>query len=688
FSFPSATGNSLLRTDESFRYDHLTSGQGSKISALWRGAGLAIPVFSLRSEKGCGIGEYNDLRLLTDWAARTGMKLVQTLPVNDTIASKTWTDSYPYNAISVFALHPLYINLQSIAKLKDPAAAARLEAEIAKLNQSETVDFEGVLRVKTEFFKLLYEQEKAAFFKDKTAQKFIEENADWLKPYAVFCHLRDVNGTTDFNAWKEHASYSPKVVSTLCNPKYKAFDEVGIHLFIQYHAHLQLLGATNYARQHGVILKGDLPIGVHRESCDAWVAPHLYNMDGQAGAPPDLYAVDGQNWGFPTYNWAVMAQDGFAWWQQRMTKLAEYFDALRIDHILGFFRIWEIPTNQSEGTMGLFNPRLPYSRHDLAAMGLHGSLDRYLQPYIRAHFLGEMFGNDAGLVVENFLEQTSPGVFRLRNMVDNQLKIKQLFANDGKFAKLKHLEKPLKRLVSEVLLLEEPAGFNPRITIHATRSYQDLSAHEKGIFDRLYDDYFQVRHDEFWKKQALWKLPALLKASNMLICGEDLGMIPRSVPGVMRDLNIVSLKIQRAPSGPVEFDDPATYPWTSVCSPSCHDMSTVRGWWEGDHERSQRFLNGCLHISGPAPKECTAGVVEAVNRQHLASPSIWAIFPVQDLLGMDARLRRPDAAAEQINDPSIVPHYWRFRLHLPIEGLLNEDGLNEKLKLMVWESGR
>ncbi|MCC6723730.1 MAG: 4-alpha-glucanotransferase, partial [Saprospiraceae bacterium] len=469
FVFPAEKGNFLVRTDEQFRYDPHTR---------WRGAGMAIPVFSLRSNNGCGIGEFNDLKLVTDWAVKTGMKLVQTLPVNDTIATKTWTDSYPYAAISVFALHPLYVNLQSIAKLKNKADEARLNKAVAELNASETVDFEGVLKVKTEFLKLLFEQEKAAFFKDKTAQKFIADNADWLKPYAAFCHLRDLNGTTDFNAWPQYSTFSEQVITDLCSPKYKAFDEVALYFFIQYHAHLQLLGATNYARQHGVVLKGDLPIGIYRESCDAWVAPHLYNMDGQAGAPPDMYAVDGQNWGFPTYNWEVMAADGFGWWQQRMGKLAEYFDALRIDHILGFFRIWQIPTNQTEGTMGLFNPRLPYSRQDLANFGLHGPLDRYLQPYIRAHFLREMFGADTEFVVENFLEQTAPGVFRLRNFVDNQLKIKALFQNDKNFAKHKHLEKPLKRLVSEVLLLEEPTGFNPRITIHATQSYKDLSPHE------------------------------------------------------------------------------------------------------------------------------------------------------------------------------------------------------------------
>ncbi len=678
FSFPSANGCAVVRTEESYRY----------AAGLWRGAGLAIPVFSLRSENGCGIGEYTDLNLLTDWAVKTGLKIVQTLPVNDTIATKTWTDSYPYAAISVYALHPLYVNIQSIAKLKKKEDETRLKADIAKLNKLETIDFEAVLNTKFAFFELLWAQEKAAFLKDHEAQNFIEGNADWLKPYAAFCHLRDLNRTTNFHNWGKYATFSPKVVAELCNLKYKAFDEVAMYYFIQFHAHKQLLGATNYARQNGVVLKGDLPIGIYRESCDAWVAPHLFNMDGQAGAPPDAYAVAGQNWGFPTYNWEEMAKDGFAWWQQRMTKLAEYFDALRIDHILGFFRIWQIPTNQVEGTLGLFNPRLPYSREELAGMGLHGDLKRYTTPYIRAHFLEEIFGEEADFVCKHFLEETDGGIFSMQEFVDNQLKIKELFAEDEYFSEQKEMEIGLMRLVSNVLLIEEAAGFNPRITLESTRSFKYLAEQEKGIFRHIYNDYFYVRHDEFWRQQALWKLPALLQATNMLICGEDLGMIPHSVAGVMRDLNILSLEIQRMPKGQVQFGQPENYPYASVCSPSCHDMPTIRGWWENDHEMAQQFFNIGLHQQGPAPENCTTGIVAEVDRQHLASPSMLAIFPVQDLVGMDAKLRRPLASDETINDPSITPHYWRFRFHLPMEQLIKAEELNGKIREMVSRAGR
>lgn len=669
----------ICRTDENFRYG----------ADRWRGAGVAIPIFSLRTHQGLGIGEFTDLKTLTDWAVTAGMKLVQTLPVNDTIATRTWVDSYPYAAISVFALHPLYVNIAAIAKIKDKQLAQKLETKTNELNQLDTLDFEAVLQLKFEFFKALYKQEKEAFWKDKAVKTFMANNQDWLESYAAFCYLRDKNGTSNFNEWAEHQVFSDKVIKKICDSKATFFDEVALYYFIQYHADKQLKEATEYARLRGVVLKGDLPIGIYRYSADAWVAPHLYNMNGQAGAPPDDFAVAGQNWGFPTYNWQVMAEDNFAWWRQRMSKLSEYFDALRIDHILGFFRIWQIPVEQVEGTLGLFNPRLPYSRQELIAAGLNGHIDRFTKPYIRAHFLYDLFGDYAGWVVKEFLQETAPGVFELKAFCDTQVKMKALFA--GKYADQKAIEKKMYSLVGEVLLIQEPDGseaFNPRITIHTTRSYQELDHHNKIIINELYNDYYFVRHDEFWRQQALWKLPALLEATNMLICAEDLGMIPNSVPGVMRDLNIIALEIQRMPKGGGEFGVTNNYPYFSVCSPSCHDMSTIRGWWESDSAMAQRFYNGNMNWYGAAPHDCKPEIVETIVNQHLTSQSMWAIFPIQDLVGIDSDLRRQIASAEQINEPSNPQHYWRFRFHIPIEDLMQHSDLSDRIKRLVTRFGR
>lgn len=679
FVLPEEKGQQLIITDENFAFG----------DQKWRGSGVAIPVFSLRSQNGLGIGEFSDLKLLVDWTHDLGMNMIQVLPVNDTIANKTWLDSYPYAAISVFALHPLYINLQDIATLKDAADRKALQEAAKSLNSLEQVDFEKVLETKFLYLRKLYDQEYEAFIKDKEVAKFISQNESWLKSYAVFCHLRDKYQSCNFNLWPKYSKFSPVVTDELCIPSYEGYRDVLFYYFVQYHADKQLLEAKHYARSKRVVLKGDLPIGIYRFSCDAWVAPELYNMNEQAGAPPDDYAVLGQNWGFPTYNWSEMAKDGFLWWQNRMRQLNRYFDALRIDHILGFFRIWQIPTDQVEGTMGSFNPRLPFSREELAQYGITGDLSRFTLPHLTFDHLSHLFGAELEEVFSVFFTKLHDGRIVFKSSFDNQLEISNFVAQNQKYKKY---EKNLLMLVSNVILLAEPNSngqqFNPRITLNTTQSYSQLDPHTQSIILKLYNDYYYNRHDEYWRQQALWKLPAILDASDMLICGEDLGMIPKAVPGVMRDLNIISLEIQRMPKGNSKFGQVPSYPYFSVCSPSCHDMSTIRGWWQGDHENAKDYYYNYLRWYGYTPMDGSPEIVQAIVEDHLASPSMLAIFPIQDLVGMEATLRKEDAYSEQINEPSNPKHYWRFRFHLNMEDLLKENGLNDKIRSMVKKYGR
>ena len=679
FVLPKQKGNHIIQTDENFRFKDVK----------WRGAGVAIPVFSMRSKQGMGIGEFSDLQAMTDWAHQIGMNIIQILPVNDTIANKTWQDSYPYAAISVFALHPLYIHLQSIAAFKNKDDQKAFNTAFKEVNELEQVDFEKVLEYKFKFLHLLFDQEYERFSKDSDARAFISLNADWLRPYAAFCHLRDKYKTCNFNNWPEYAVYSSKVEEELLSPTYHHIRDIEFYYFVQYYADKQLTQAKDYARTKGVVLKGDLPIGIYRYSCDAWVAPQLYNMNEQAGAPPDDYAVLGQNWGFPTYNWNEMAKDGFAWWRKRMQQLNRHFDALRIDHILGFFRIWQIPTNQVEGTLGMFNPRLPVSRDELAQYGITGDLSRYTLPYITRDMLIQMFGNDADDIFAMFFSQSQNGQIIFKSSFDNQQKISTFIFQNLRYKK--H-EKNLLLLMTEVLLLVEDGTdghyFNPRITLSTTTSYAHLDDYSRSKFNKLYDDYYFSRHDEYWKQQALWKLPAILDASEMLICGEDLGMIPKAVPGVMKDLNIISLEIQRMPKGNNKFGQVSSYPYFSVCSPSCHDMSTIRGWWQADHENAKDYYYHYLHWYGLTPQECNTEIVQAIVEDHMSSPSMMAIFPIQDLVGMDETLRKKDPFSEQINEPSNSKHYWRYRFHLNMEDLQKADQLNTKIKNMVYKSGR
>lgn len=646
----------------------------------WRGTGVAIPVFSLRSERGMGIGEFNDLRLMADWCQKTGIKIVQVLPVNDTIATKTWTDSYPYAAVSVYALHPLYIHLPAVLKSKNKGLEKKISASTKSLNQNLSVDFEAIFQKKMELLMEIYLEQADELLADKDYKIFISENKDWLYPYAAYCVLRDKHGTCVFRNWPEHSTFHEKDITAFCKKEGK---ETGFYMFLQFYAHKQLSEARDYARTLGIALKGDLPIGIYRHSCDAWVAPELYNMSEQAGAPPDDYAENGQNWGFPTYNWEVMAKDNFSWWSSRMKKLGEYFDALRIDHILGFFRIWAIPVEYSSGTMGLFNPRIPMHIDELRHFGLHESIDRLTRPFITDDLLRHIFGDNIEITSE-FFDTLGDGMLSFKTAFNNQEKLRLHLQKNPAFL---DYEAKLLKLQTEVIFISEPdrpeTHFNPRITLQKTFSFQCLPPSQQEAVNRIYNYYYYERHNVFWKDQALWKLPAILDASNMLICGEDLGMIPETVPEVMRQMNIMSLEIQRMPKGSGRFGEVRKYPYFSVCSPSCHDMSTIRGWWESDHDMAKDFYNNYMHGSGLTPMECNPQIVQYIVEDHLASPSMLAIFPIQDLLALDEKLRYSNAREEQINEPANPKHYWKYRLHINLEELLQQKEYNEYLRHLI-----
>ena len=676
-----------IKTDEKFRYNQ-----------AWKGSGVAMPVFSLRSKKGMGVGEFTDIKLLVDWAAKTGLKMVQILPVNDTVATHTWTDSYPYAAISVFALHPIFMNLDALGPINAEVTKDILMEQRKLLNQKKHVDYEQVMRTKTRYFKLAYDEHKEAFLKDEGFKAFFKDNEEWLVPYATFSYLRDLYGTPDFTKWEKYSKMDKKSLNALTNPEANQYDDIAIHYYIQYNLHKQLKEAAEYARSKGIVLKGDIPIGIYRNSVDAWMYPELFHMECQAGAPPDGFAIEGQNWGFPTYNWQKMAENGFQWWRSRLTQMAKYFDAYRIDHILGFFRIWEVPWSSVEGILGHFNPALPLSIDELHQKGLYYDFDRLSKPYIREHMLQDIFNEDAEYVKWEFLEEYAPNCYQFKPQFDTQRKIEEHLTPDNDTSieeknRLLLLKKGLFKLHGEVILLEAPfsngSAFNMRNAMHFTYSFRELDWHTQKILDEIYIDYFYKRHDEFWREQAMVKLPAIKAATNMLVCGEDLGMVPDCVPGVMDELSILSLAIQRMPNNSkLEFGHPSDNPYLSVCSTSTHDMPTLRGWWEEDKHRAQKFYNQLLGKDGEAPYYCEPWLASEIINQHLYGSSMWAVFPIQDIMAMDGEIRRQDPAEEQINVPSNPKHYWKYRMHIELEELLEQDSFNNNILEMVNNSGR
>jgi 4-alpha-glucanotransferase len=662
-------------------------------NSTWKGAGVSIPVFSLRSRDSMGTGEFSDIRLLVDWAHKCGLKLIQILPVNDTSATGTWMDSYPYGAISAFALHPIYLNLEEMAGKKNAALIKSLKKTQKQLNALPELDYEMVIQTKTGAAKEIFAAEKDTFATDPDFKEFFDQHKSWLVPYAAFCFLKESNGSADFHQWKSYGRYTKLAVDKLTSSQSKQYEQVAYYYFVQYHLYRQLKKSVQYAHEHGIIIKGDIPIGVYRHSCDAWVSPELYHMDLQAGAPPDPFAVKGQNWGFPTYNWERMAKDSFQWWKNRFSQMAIYFDAFRIDHILGFFRIWSIPISQTEGIMGHFEHAIPVHRVEFDERSIYFDADRYTKPFINEAVLWEHFGTNTEKVKPVYFEETRQGRFGIREFVNTQRKLTRYFEDKPADAEDLIVRDAIMNLISNVILfeVEESGGkeFHFRFDMETTSSFRYLDWHLQNQLRDLYVNYFYRRQDNFWKKEAMKKLPLLKRSTNMLVCGEDLGMVPSCVPDVMKETGILSLEIQRMPKDTTrEFFNPATAPYLSVVTPSTHDMSTIRGWWEEDRIKTQKFFNEELGQWGEAPVFCDAWINKAIVQQHLHSPAMWSIFQLQDLLGMDENVRRENPNDERINVPAIPNYYWRYRIHIFLEDLIKAKPFNEQLRDIVRSSGR
>ena len=658
----------------------------------WKGAGVAVPVFSLRTKKSFGVGEFNDLKLLADWAKKVDLRLIQILPVNDTIANHSWSDSYPYAAISAFALHPLYISLEKVAGKENASIVKSLAGKQEKLNKLDYVDYVEVTTAKLETLRKIFDNTSDDFFRDEQYKEFHSANKFWLIPYAAFCYLRDKYQTSDFSQWETHSVYHKKEIEKLTKDDVAA-REISFHHFVQYHLHKQLKEAADYCHKKGIVLKGDIPIGVYRYGCDTWVNPELYNIDTQAGAPPDDFAVKGQNWGFPTYNWKKMQEDHFEWWRRRFEQMSNYFDAFRIDHILGFFRIWSIPIHAVEGIMGHFVPAIPVHINEFGERGLWFNYDRLCKPFINDAVVEEIFGDLAGRIKAGFLIRKEYGLYDLKPEYDTQRKIETYIGSLEEDDDNVRLKTGLFNLISNIIVFEETGSegkqFHFRIGADKTISFRYLEPDQKHKLYDLYVDYFFKRQDDFWMKEAMHKLPYLKRATNMLICGEDLGMVPHCVPDVMQQLGILSLEIQRMPkkSGS-EFFHPAEAPYLSVITPSTHDMSTIRGWWEEDKQKITAFYHHVLGHYGDPPYYCEPWVNRAIVIQHLYSPAMWSIFQLQDIVGMSEKLRRDNPHEERINVPANPNNHWKYRLHLSLEDLVSEGEFNEELRDYVQSSGR
>lgn len=652
--------------------------------------GISIPVFSLRSEKSGGVGEFNDLKLFGDWATTLGCSLVQILPVNDTTTTGEWADSYPYSAISAFALHPIYLHLPAMAGKKYLKIYEKYHTELMTLNALPAIDYVEVSRLKWTFFKEIYPIQKKQVFASKGFQDFYEQNYFWLEPYAAFCYLRDKNKTADFTQWRAYTKFNAVSIKKLLKEGTASAEEINLHIYLQYMAHLQLRDAVEYLQQKGICLKGDIAIGMKQGSADHWQFPELFHDDLQAGAPPDAFSKKGQNWGFPIYHWEKIKEKNFQWWQQKLRHHSRYNGAIRLDHVLGFFRIWSIPLENMFGTLGYFHPATPLQENDFWESHIYFDEERFCRPYISSNILWKLFGEQCAHVKQVFFTEKKPHRFQFKEPFDTQKKLHQNFKevatdlNDDTF-----LEKLLSLHAEKILLKEEGNGYHFRINMEQTNSFQTLDGNTRAKLLHLYHVYFYEMQEALWKTHGESILPILQKASNMMICAEDLGWSPGFVQPVLQKNNILGLEVQRMPKfGTLPFTNISEVPYLSVVTSGTHDMEVIRGWWQKGGDEIQYFYNQVLKMQGEAPKQATDEILLEIYNQFIFSPAMWCILPWQDILGCDKTLANPDPALERINHPDNAHNNWNYRMHLSIETLITEEKLNATWKQLINESGR
>jgi 4-alpha-glucanotransferase len=623
----------------------------------WRAAGVVVPVFSLRSEHSWGVGDFGDLRHLVDWAVATGMKVIQLLPVNDTTTDGRWHDSYPYNITSCFALHPHYLDLEQLGELKDKQKMTAYRRQQRELNALAYSDYEAVDRVKREYVGDVFAERGEQLLATKEFKAWFEENKWWLEEYQK--SAADATGAT------------------------------AVIYFTQYHLHLQLKAAADYARSKGVLLKGDVPIGVNRDSVETITHPELFHLDSSTGAPPDAFSPLGQNWEFPTYRWDSPSL--VSWMRLRLRWMEQYFDAIRIDHVLGFFRIWEIPATAVQGLLGHFSPALPFTAGEIEYFGLSFRKDTFTKPFINDRVLERLFGMHAQYVRDTFLTPKAYGLYDLKGDYDTQRKVSDHFQGRGDENSL-WIRDGLLRLVANVLFVEDPRQsdmYHPRIMAYQEPVYEALGSDEKEAYMRLYNNYFYQRHSMFWGSTAMHRLTDTLQDCRMLVCAEDLGMLPDCVSHVLDALRILTLEIQSLPKQTgYEFTHLDGNPYRSVSTFSTHDMPPLRLWWEESPERTQRYYVTMLQKEGRAPEHLPAHLAEEIIARHLYCPSMLCLLSLQDWLAMDSELRRKNPREERINVPSDPYNRWQWRMHLTIEQLLKAERYNNKVKTMITRSKR
>jgi len=633
--------------------------------------GIAIPIFSLRSLQSVGIGEFLDLIPFGEFVHRAGFDLIQLLPIND-----TGEESSPYSARSAFALNPAYIHLQAVSGAK--AHLAEILKAKAHYDTLETVPFHEVARFKRYILRKIFDDNKDAIKKDAELLTWIDENS-WSKPYAVYCLLKTRNEQASWRSWSAHQDPKPSTIKSLWT---KNSDDAFFEVWMQLLAEQQLCVAIAALDAKNLKLKGDVPILINEDSADVWADRTYFDLSNRAGAPPDMFSYSGQNWGFPTYHWDALAKDDFGWWRRRLSQAAKFYHAYRIDHVLGFFRIWTIPDTEVTGIMGHFKPAHPITRKRLAIAGIQESTLQYLShPNFGRDWLAGLFSTGTDRVLSAYFDSIGQGRFRLKDK----------FCSEKVITALPE-EQPVKDALLKVywnrvfLPSEDGQNYWPFWYWYDAPVLFTLPAHEQAAIKSIMEEN-EASQERLWHDNGRRLLKVMAEETDMLVCAEDLGVVPLCVPAVLHELNIMSLRIERWTRKWKEdgqpYVTPREYPRLSVATTSCHDTSTLCGLWqEPDFDRATFW--SYLGASGPVPAKITPEIALAVLEHLFQGNSLLAVPPLQDFLALSKKFAERDPDKDRINIPGTVGvHNWTWRMPILSENLAEETKLIASIRGLI-----
>lgn len=642
-------------------------------------SGVAVPLFSLHSKDSVGIGEFLDLIPFGAWVKKCGLNVIQILPVND-----TGYESSPYSARSAFALNPAFIRLQSIRGAD--AFASDIEALQKKYAGDSKVHYSDIAREKREILRKIFDANYTQLNRNLALSKWIEVNP-WVKPYAVYAMLKEKNGEASWRSWSEDQDPTDLRIAALARRSRK---DTLFQCWMQFEAEAQFKVASNKLTEMGVRIKGDIPILINEDSADVWCNRKYFSLDDRAGAPPDMYSYSGQNWGFPTYRWDVLEQEDFKWWRERLAQASKFYHAYRIDHVLGFFRIWAIPQNQRTGILGHFSPAIPISLSTLTSAGFMKETVEYLKnPNMSKDQLRAFLGDATEACVSKYFELL-PGT-NDRYILKPEFNCESAVLDTAEEQWVK--DGLLKVLWNRIFVPGTPDGeYYPYWYWYNTQVLGTLPPNEqKKISDILHEN--EAAQDGLWYENGKKLLTVLAKGTDMVVCAEDLGAVPHCVPRVLSELDINSLRVERwarnwdAPGQP--YYEVSEYPRLSVATTSVHDSSTILGLWQEDGFDRNFFWKNHLHMQSDAPQTLSPDQVEVVIRNIFNANSLFVIPSIQDYLALSSAWTPKDPGEERVNTPGTVgPHNWAYKLPCSLEELEANTALSAKIAKLSDERAR